>query len=48
MSCWGGRRDIQSDIDSFFTASVKKPFSRRVIVTTTNNWSEHADDALRD
>lgn len=36
------------DIDSFFTASGKKPFSRRIIVTTSNNWNEHADDALRD
>ncbi|HMX33494.1 MAG TPA: DEAD/DEAH box helicase family protein [Leptospiraceae bacterium] len=36
----------KSDIDSFFTASGKKPFSHRVIVTTTNNWSEHAEDAL--
>lgn len=34
------------DIDSFFTASGKKPFTRRIIVTTTNNWSEHAEDAL--
>jgi predicted helicase len=38
----------KKDIDSFFTASGKKPFSHRVIVTTTNRWSEHADDALRD
>ena len=38
----------KSDIDSFFTASGKKPFSHRIIVTTTNNWSEHADDSLRD
>ncbi len=38
----------KSDIDSFFTASGKKPFSHRIIVTTTNNWTEHADDALRD
>lgn len=38
----------KADIDSFFTASGKKPFSRRVIVTTTNNWSEHAEDALQD
>lgn len=37
----------KSDIDSFFTASGKKPFTRRIIVTTTNNWSEHADDALQ-
>jgi len=35
------------DIDSFFTASGKAPFSHRVIVTTTNNWSEHAEDALQ-
>lgn len=37
----------KKDIDSFFTASGKAPFSHRVIVTTTNNWSEHAEDALR-
>lgn len=36
------------DIDSFFTASGKKPFAHRIIVTTTNQWSEHAEDALRD
>ncbi|MDP2316302.1 MAG: type ISP restriction/modification enzyme [Pseudomonadota bacterium] len=38
----------KSDIDSFFTASGKKPFSQRIIVTTTTNWSDHAEDALRD
>ena len=38
----------KKDIDSFFTASGKKPFVHRIIVTTTNNWSEHAEDALRD
>ncbi|EPM62027.1 helicase domain-containing protein [Pseudomonas syringae pv. actinidiae ICMP 19071] len=38
----------KKDIDSFFTASGKKPFSHRVIVTTTNKWSEHANDALQD
>ncbi|MCC8403683.1 DEAD/DEAH box helicase family protein [Paraburkholderia sp. MMS20-SJTN17] len=38
----------KSDIDSFFTASGKKPFTRRIIVATTNHWSEHAEDALRD
>lgn len=37
----------KADIDSFFTASGKKPFTRRLIVTTTNNWSEHANDALQ-
>jgi predicted helicase len=36
------------DIDSFFTASGKRPFAQRVIVSTTNHWSEHADEALRD
>lgn len=36
----------KADIDSFFTASGKKPFTNRIIVTTTNNWSEHAEDAL--
>lgn len=38
----------KSDIDSFFTASGKKPFTHRLIVSTTNLWSEHAEDALRD
>ncbi len=38
----------KSDIDSFFTASGKKPFSHRIIVSTTNHWSEHAEDALCD
>ena len=38
----------KKDIDSFFTASGKKPFTHRIIVSTTNLWSEHAEDALRD
>lgn len=38
----------KSDIDSFFTASGKKAFSHRFIVTTTNNWSKNAEDALAD
>lgn len=38
----------KSDIDSFFTASGKKPFSHRVIVSTTNHWSTHAEEALCD
>ncbi len=38
----------KNDIDSFFTASGKKPFTHRVIITTTNHWSEHAEEALRD
>ena len=38
----------KSDIDSFFTASGKKSFSRRIIVSTTNNWSDNAENALID
>lgn len=36
----------KADIDSFFTASGQKPFVKRIIVSTTNLWSEHADSAL--
>lgn len=46
--CYAADYKVQKrDIDSFFTASGQKPFSHRVIVTTTNNWSGNADDALR-
>lgn len=38
----------KTDIDSFFTASGKKSFSHRIIVSTTNNWSSNAEDALQD
>lgn len=38
----------KKDIDSFFTASGKKPFTHRLIVSTSIEWSEHAEDALRD
>ncbi|MGD9773876.1 DEAD/DEAH box helicase [Diaphorobacter sp.] len=38
----------KADIDSFFTASGKKPFVHRIIVSTCLHWSEHAEDALRD
>ena len=38
----------KEDIDSFFTASGKHPFTSRIIVTTTNKWSKHAIDALSD
>lgn len=38
----------KSDIDSFFTASGKRPFSRRLIVSTTDKWSIHAEEALSD
>lgn len=43
-----GYRIQKSDIDSFFTASGKKTFSHRIIISTTDNWSEHASDALQD
>lgn len=36
----------KSDIDSFFTASGKAGFSGRVIVSTTDKWTKHAEDAL--
>lgn len=36
----------KSDIDSFFTASGQTPFTHRVIVTTTKDWSENAEQAL--
>lgn len=46
----------KADIDSFFTASGKtfptqegvRSFSSRMIVSTTDNWSKHAEDALTD
>ncbi len=44
----------KADIDSFFTASGKKfatkdgerSFAHRIVVSTTDKWSKHADDAL--
>jgi predicted helicase len=36
----------KSDIDSFFTASGKAPFTSRMIVSTTDKWSKNAEDAL--
>lgn len=42
-----GHRIQRADIDSFFTASGKRPFARRIIVDTTDaQWSEHAESAL--
>lgn len=38
----------KSDIDSFFTASGRKPFTHRIIVSTTKHWTQHAEDALQD
>ncbi len=39
-------RVSKADIDSFFTASGQQPFTHRYIVTTTNDWSENAENAL--
>lgn len=36
------------ELDSFFTASGKKPFVSRFIFSTTDNWSKHAEDAIHD
>lgn len=44
----------KADIDSFFTASGKRfattdgeaGFSHRIVVSTTDKWSKHAEDAL--
>ncbi|MGH3852885.1 MAG: DEAD/DEAH box helicase [Pseudonocardiaceae bacterium] len=36
------------DIDSFFTASGKTSFSRRIVVSTTDKWSKHAQESLVD
>ena len=38
----------KSEIDSFFTASGRKPFAHRVIVSTTDQWSDNAENALID
>jgi predicted helicase len=46
----------KADIDSFFTASGKRfstldgerEFSHRIIVSTTDKWSKHAEEALAD
>ena len=41
-------RISRADIDSFFSASSKRPFSRRILVSTTDLWNGHAEEALRD
>jgi predicted helicase len=44
-----GHRIQKSDIDSFFTASGKSQFSRRLIIDTTDTpWSANAEAALND
>lgn len=42
-----GHRIQKAEIDSFFTASGKSPFTRRLIIDTTDApWSENAEAAL--
>lgn len=43
-----GHKLQKSEIDSFFTASGRKPFAHRVIVSTTDHWSDNAENALVD
>lgn len=38
----------KADIDSFFTASGKGGFTRRLIISTTDRWNVHAEAALAD
>lgn len=38
----------KKDIDSFFTASGRKPFARRIIISSTDHWSDNAENALID
>ncbi|MCW0458160.1 DEAD/DEAH box helicase [Xanthomonas sacchari] len=38
----------KKDIDSFFTASGRKPFAHRVIVSSTDHWGDNAENALID
>ncbi len=47
---YGESKIIQKrDIDSFFTASGKAPFVRRLIIDTTSaDWGDNAEDAMRD
>ena len=37
----------KADIDSFFTASGKTLFTSRIIISTTDKWGIHAEDACR-
>lgn len=39
-------RIARGDIDSFFVASGRACYSHRIIVTTTDNWTENAREAL--
>lgn len=36
----------KADIDSFFTASGRRPFTERMIISTTDKWGDNAEKAL--
>lgn len=36
----------KEDLDSFFTESGKSPFATRLVISTTDRWSKHAEAAL--
>ncbi|SKR54876.1 helicase [Mycobacteroides abscessus subsp. massiliense] len=38
----------KGDIDSFFTALGKAPFTKGIIISTTDKWGKNAEDALED
>ncbi|MCX7309755.1 MAG: DEAD/DEAH box helicase family protein, partial [Afipia sp.] len=38
----------KADLDSFFATSARAPFSSRIVVTTTDNWSKNAEPLLDD
>ncbi len=45
--CYEPSHPLQkTDIDSFFTASGKHPFTSRLIISTTDEWGKHANKAL--
>lgn len=44
-----GRKVEKADLDSFFATSGKDPrFTSRIVVSTTDHWSKHAEDLLDD
>lgn len=46
--CYAPNYTLQkSDIDSFFTASGTELFKKRIIVSTTDRWSKHAEETLK-
>ncbi|MHB8447717.1 MAG: restriction endonuclease, partial [Rudaea sp.] len=38
----------KADLDSFFATSAKSPFTSRIVVSTTDDWSKHAEELLED